>query len=121
MISLLKSTCVAIDRPKCSSILSFFQPIILNPRMLWNSISFDDDLPVSYDIEKDGAKVAVLTFVKSAYRLGETILGIVDINFPGGRTKVLKVRLDFGSIHLWLSRVFLGRFVLTLDSSDSFT
>jgi len=45
---------------------------------------------VSYDIEKDGAKVAVLTFVKSAYRLGETILGVVDINFPGGRTKVLK-------------------------------
>lgn len=45
---------------------------------------------VSYDIEKDGAKVAVLTFVKSAYRLGETILGVVDINFPRGRTKVLK-------------------------------
>lgn len=41
---------------------------------------------VSYDIEKDGVKVAVLSFVKSAYRLGETILGVVDINFPG--TKV---------------------------------
>jgi len=52
---------------------------------------------VSYDIEKDGAKVAVLTFIKSAYRLGETILGIVDINFPGGRTKVLKA----SSCHLF--------------------
>lgn len=46
---------------------------------------------MSYDIEKDGVKVAVLTFVKSAYRLGETILGVVDINFAG--TKVLKVRI----------------------------
>ncbi|KAF8306817.1 Rgp1-domain-containing protein [Clavulina sp. PMI_390] len=54
---------------------------------------------MSYDIEKDGAKVAVLTFVKSAYRLGETILGVVDLNFGAtgeseeveGRTKVLKL------------------------------
>ena len=51
---------------------------------------------MSYDIEKDGAKVAVLTFVKSAYRLGETILGIVDVNFAGGRTKVLKASVHYG-------------------------
>lgn len=47
--------------------------------------------------------MAVLTFVKSAYRLGETILGVVDINFPGGRTKVLKVsnaRFSFTSFRL---------------------
>ena len=50
-------------------------------------------LAVSYDIAKDGEQVAVLTFVKSAYRLGESILGVIDINFPAGRTKVLKVRL----------------------------
>ena len=52
---------------------------------------------VSYDIAKDGEQVAVLTFVKSAYRLGEAILGIVDINGPPGRTRVLKVRPLFES------------------------
>ncbi|KAF9508028.1 hypothetical protein BS47DRAFT_1332970 [Hydnum rufescens UP504] len=45
---------------------------------------------VSYDIAKDGEPVAILTFVKSAYRLGESILGVIDFNFPPGRTKVLK-------------------------------
>ncbi|OAX37755.1 Rgp1-domain-containing protein [Rhizopogon vinicolor AM-OR11-026] len=46
---------------------------------------------VSYDVTKDGLKVAVLTFPKSAYRLGETILGIVEINERGGRGKVVSL------------------------------
>ncbi|KAG2356055.1 Rgp1-domain-containing protein [Suillus spraguei] len=33
---------------------------------------------VSYDVTKDGVKVAVLTFTKSAYRLGETVLGVLS-------------------------------------------
>jgi len=45
---------------------------------------------VSYDIAKDGTKVAVLTFVKPAYRLGETILGVLDFNEPVGCVKVVK-------------------------------
>ncbi|EIN13130.1 Rgp1-domain-containing protein [Punctularia strigosozonata HHB-11173 SS5] len=46
---------------------------------------------VSYDVNKDGVKVAVLTFPKSAYRLGETVLGVVELNRRGGRARVLKL------------------------------
>ncbi|KAF8584974.1 Rgp1-domain-containing protein [Ramaria rubella] len=46
---------------------------------------------VSYDVSKDGEKVAELTFVKSAYRLGETVLGVVELNEGHCRSKVLKL------------------------------
>ncbi|KAH9048818.1 Rgp1-domain-containing protein [Lactarius hengduanensis] len=46
---------------------------------------------VSYDVNKDGVKVAVLTFVKSAWRLGETVLGVVELNDRGGRARILKL------------------------------
>ena len=49
-------------------------------------------LSVSYDVNKDGVKVAVLTFAKSAYRLGETVLGVVELNGRASRARVLKVR-----------------------------
>ncbi|KAI0757446.1 Rgp1-domain-containing protein [Daedaleopsis nitida] len=45
----------------------------------------------SYDVTKDGIKVAVLTFPKSAYRLGETILGVVELNERPHRARVLKL------------------------------
>ncbi|EJF58478.1 Rgp1-domain-containing protein [Dichomitus squalens LYAD-421 SS1] len=45
----------------------------------------------SYDVTKDGVKVAVLTFPKSAYRLGETILGVVELNERYQRARVLKL------------------------------
>ncbi|KAF9527145.1 Rgp1-domain-containing protein [Crepidotus variabilis] len=45
----------------------------------------------SYDVNKEGVKVAVLTFTKSAYRLGETITGVVEVNERIGRSRVLKV------------------------------
>ena len=37
-------------------------------------------------------KVAVLTFPKTAYRLGETVLGVVEVNERDGRARVIKVR-----------------------------
>jgi len=46
---------------------------------------------VSYDVNKDGVRVAVLTFPKSAYRLGETVLGVVEINERATRSRVLSV------------------------------
>lgn len=46
---------------------------------------------VSYDVNKDGVKVAVLTFTKSAYRLGETVMGVVELNRRASRARVLKV------------------------------
>jgi hypothetical protein len=46
---------------------------------------------VSYDVNKDGIKVAVLTFTKSAYRLGETALGVVELNERTSRARVLSV------------------------------
>ena len=48
---------------------------------------------VSYDVNKDGVKVAVLTFTKSAYRLGETVLGVVELNERTSRARVLSVGL----------------------------
>ncbi|KAI0033695.1 hypothetical protein K488DRAFT_77699 [Vararia minispora EC-137] len=45
---------------------------------------------VSYDIQKEGVKVAVLTFTKAAWRLGETVQGIVEVNDRDGRARVLK-------------------------------
>ena len=45
----------------------------------------------SFNVNKDGVKVTVLTFTKSAYRLGETVVGAVEINERGGRSRVLKV------------------------------
>ncbi|KAH7884076.1 Rgp1-domain-containing protein [Phlebopus sp. FC_14] len=46
---------------------------------------------VSYDVNKDGVKVAVLTFTKSAYRLGETVLGVVEFNGRQSRSRVLSL------------------------------
>lgn len=48
---------------------------------------------VSYDVHKDGVKVAVLTFTKQAWRLGETVVGVVEVNERKGRGRVLKVGL----------------------------
>lgn len=45
----------------------------------------------SYDVNKDGVRVAVLTFTKSAWRLGETILSVVEVNERRGRARVLQV------------------------------
>ncbi|KAG9018182.1 hypothetical protein FRB90_011931 [Tulasnella sp. 427] len=45
---------------------------------------------MSYDISKDGVKVAVLTFVKTAFRVGETVMGVVEFNGLQTRGRVLK-------------------------------
>ena len=52
---------------------------------------------VSFDVNKDGVKVAVLTFVKSAWRLGETVLGVVELNDRGGRARILKASVHRGA------------------------
>ncbi|WRT67131.1 uncharacterized protein IL334_004097 [Kwoniella shivajii] len=44
----------------------------------------------SYDIAKDGEVVAVLTLIKTTYRLGETVLGVVTFNEPETERRVLK-------------------------------
>lgn len=44
-------------------------------------------------------KVAVLTFTKSAYRLGETVLlGVVELNERTGWSRVLKVSVTASSV-----------------------
>lgn len=60
------------------------------------------DCTVSYDVNKDGVKVAVLTFTKSAYRLGETVLGVVELNERQGRSRVLSVGPPLLGCHFWL-------------------
>ncbi|KAG8698972.1 hypothetical protein FRC09_006912 [Ceratobasidium sp. 395] len=45
---------------------------------------------VSFDIAKNGQTVAVVTFIKAAYRLGETILGAIEFNDPSLEGCVLK-------------------------------
>ncbi|WWC69452.1 uncharacterized protein I206_103391 [Kwoniella pini CBS 10737] len=44
----------------------------------------------SYDIAKDGDLVAVLTLIKTTYRLGETVLGVVSFNQGNTSRRVLK-------------------------------
>ncbi|MCO5565533.1 hypothetical protein L7F22_019207 [Adiantum nelumboides] len=67
----------------------------------------DDDLPknslqavellsrnsqkVSYDISKDGQVAAILTLVKSKYRLGDTITGVVTINAADSIARVVRI------------------------------
>ncbi|PWN47196.1 Rgp1-domain-containing protein [Violaceomyces palustris] len=46
---------------------------------------------VSYDISKDGKVAAVLTLVKSRYRLGDTVLGVVSINQSGSLAKIARI------------------------------
>ena len=61
---------------------------------------------VSYDVNKDGVKVAVLTFTKSAYRLGETVVGVVELNERASRARVLKACILFSSCcHFSLSLI----------------
>lgn len=54
---------------------------------------------MSYDVNKDGVKVAVLTFTKSAYRLGETVVGVVELNERASRARVLKACILFSSCY----------------------
>lgn len=67
----------------------------------------DDDLPknslqavellsrnsqkVSYDISKDGRVAAILTLVKSKYRLGDTVIGVVTINAADSIARVVRI------------------------------
>lgn len=44
---------------------------------------------VSYDINKDGFRIATLTLVKSAYRLGDTVTAMITLN--NGKARVLRV------------------------------
>ncbi|WFD35958.1 Golgi membrane exchange factor (Ric1p-Rgp1p) subunit [Malassezia cuniculi] len=46
---------------------------------------------LSYDIAKDGNLAAVLTLVRSKYRLGDTVQAIVRINQPGARLRVVRL------------------------------
>ncbi|THU96699.1 Rgp1-domain-containing protein [Dendrothele bispora CBS 962.96] len=46
---------------------------------------------VSYDVNKDGVKVAVLTFTKAAYRLGETVQGVMELNERTSRARVVQL------------------------------
>lgn len=48
---------------------------------------------VSYDINKDGYIIAVVTMVKSAYRLGDTVNVMVALNV--GDARVFRVRHSF--------------------------
>lgn len=46
---------------------------------------------VSYDVTKNGVFVGELTFVKSAYRLGETITGVFEFNNSNCSARVLQL------------------------------
>ncbi|EPQ30115.1 uncharacterized protein PFL1_02232 [Pseudozyma flocculosa PF-1] len=45
---------------------------------------------VSYDISKDSKVAAVLTLVKSRYRLGETVMAMISINQPGSLARIAR-------------------------------
>lgn len=52
-------------------------------------------------------KVAVLTFTKSAYRLGETVLGVVEVNSITSRARVLKVGWCLSSPYIMIKHSFM--------------
>jgi hypothetical protein len=60
------------------------------------------------DVNKDGVKVAMLTFMESAWRLGETV---VELNDREGRARILKA----GTISLASFTHALARRVLTMS------
>ena len=64
---------------------------------------------MSYDVNKDGVNVAVLTFVKSAYRLGETVLGVLELNERSNRARVLKVGILLRGLSCAISKQFTMR------------
>ena len=63
----------------------------------------------SYDIAKDGDMVAVLTLIKTTYRLGESVLGVVTFNQPSYERRVLKVGLHPNDMIPVLSDVLVLR------------
>lgn len=74
---------------------------------------------VSYDVNKDGVKVAVLTFTKSAYRLGETVLGVVELNERQGRSRVLSVGLPPLDVRLTIPADYLPKLSAMLESQET--
>ncbi|KAK0528295.1 Golgi membrane exchange factor (Ric1p-Rgp1p) subunit [Tilletia horrida] len=52
---------------------------------------------VSYDISKDGSIAAVLTLVRSRYRLGDTVQGVVTINAPTALTRIVRLAVTLES------------------------
>lgn len=59
-------------------------------RAIWKRAISYNKVTASYDIEKNGESVAILTLVKTTYRLGESVLGIVTFNKPQTPFPVLK-------------------------------
>jgi hypothetical protein len=47
--------------------------------------------PAHFDIHKHGDPVAEIDLARTAYRAGETVVGVVKMNDPGWRLQVLKV------------------------------
>ncbi|KAH6905798.1 Rgp1-domain-containing protein [Coprinopsis sp. MPI-PUGE-AT-0042] len=45
----------------------------------------------SYDVTKEGVKVAVLTLSKNSFRLGESVSGVVELNERSSRARVLQL------------------------------
>lgn len=74
---------------------------------------------MSYDVNKDGVKVAVLTFTKSAYRLGETVLGVVELNERRGRSRVLSVGLPPLDVCLAILADYLPQLSAMLESQET--
>lgn len=74
---------------------------------------------VSYDVHKGGVKVAVLMFTKSAYRLGETALGVVELNSRPGRARVLKVCMLVSLSWSLTEGYRLGQLSAYLESHES--
>lgn len=59
-------------------------------RAIWKGTVSYNKVVASYDIEKNGESVAILTLVKTTYRLGESVLGVVTFNKRQTSFPVLK-------------------------------
>ncbi|TIB00478.1 hypothetical protein E3P84_01725 [Wallemia ichthyophaga] len=79
-------------------------------------ISSRNSQKVTYEITKDDLNIAILSIVKSTFRLGESVLGKISINKPNTMCgKVLKVGL---SSSLWYYVLILQQLSATLESHE---
>ncbi len=70
---------------------------------------------------KEDVKVAVVTFMKSAYRLGETVQGVLDCNEISNRARILKVcsRCSSKCISIDFFVLPMSQFSITLEAHES--
>jgi hypothetical protein len=80
-----------------------------------------NNFQVSYDVRKNDLHLATLTFVKPGYRLGESVLGVLDLGrCQASAGRILKVRTSVLYQYVSVSHWFCGSFALSSTQKKQF-